>query len=150
MRVREIMTAPAITVRDDCPLESAARMMFERRVGCLLVVDDDEQVCGIVTASDFCAKEKAIPFSVARFPQVLGEWMPDEGVERVYQAARRAIVRDVMSHDVAALTEDDTIETALTRMLQTGFHRLPVVRGRKPVGVVSRNDLLRIMLARRT
>lgn len=99
-----------------------------------------------MTESDFAAKEKGIPFSLARFPQVLGEWMPKEGVERIYVAARRTAVREVMSRNVATLTEDDTVETALEKMLQTRFHRLPVLRDRKTVGIVARHDLLRLML----
>jgi CBS domain-containing protein len=146
MRARDIMVSPVVAVREDCTLEEAAKLMFGRNIGCLVVVNERDEACGIVTESDFAAKEKAIPFSVARFPQVLGEWMPAEGVERVYSAARRARVRDVMSQDVASLSEDDTLETVLQRMLTTGFHRLPVAKDRKVIGIVSRHDLLKLLL----
>jgi CBS domain-containing protein len=148
MRAREIMVSPVVTVREDCALEEAAKLMFERNVGCLIVVNEQGDACGIVTESDFAAKEKAIPFSVARFPQVLGEWMPTEGVERVYSAARRIKVRDIMTRDLVTLNEDDTLETVLKRMLETGYHRLPILKGRKPMGMVGRHDLLKLFLTR--
>lgn len=110
------------------------------------MVDSQGNLRGIVTESDFVAKEKGIPFSIYRFPQMFGEWMPQEHVDRMYQAARRRSVREIMSKDVITVTESDTIETVLDKMLKGGLHRLPVVRARKPVGIVTRHDLLRLML----
>ena len=142
------MVSPVVTVSEECSLEEAAKLMFERNVGCLVVVNKQGDACGIVTESDFAAKEKAIPFSVTRFPQVLGEWMPTDGVERVYSAARRIKVRDIMTRDLETLKEDDTVDTVLKRMLKTGYHRLPILKGRKPIGVVTRHDLLKLLLTR--
>jgi CBS domain-containing protein len=146
MFVRQIMMAPVITVDEDCSLEEAAKIMLDHNIGGLPVVDSQGNLCGIVTESDFVAKEKGIPFSIYRFPQMFGEWMPQEHVERIYQAARRRSVREIMSEDVITLTEVDTIEAVLDKMLKGGLHRLPVVRARKPVGIVTRHDLLRLML----
>ena len=140
------MLAPVITVDEDCSLEEAAKIMLDQNIGGLPVVDGSGNLCGIVTESDFVAKEKGIPFSIYRFPQMFGEWMPHEHVERIYESARRRSVREIMSRDVTTVTEVDTIETVLEKMLKGGLHRLPVVRERKPVGMVTRRDVLRIML----
>jgi CBS domain-containing protein len=146
MRVREIMATPVVTVREDCLLEEAAKLMWERKIGCLPVVDEHGELCGLISESDFSAKEKGVPFSLVRFPQVLGEWMPKEGVERIYNASRRTAASEIMSGGVVTLNEDDSVEIALEKMLNTRFHRLPVIRDRKPVGVLSRHDLLQLML----
>ena len=140
------MFQPVITVDEDCSLEEAAKIMLDRNIGGLLVVDERGDLCGIVTQSDFVAKERGIPFSIYRFPQMFGEWMPHEHVEQIYEAARRRAVREIMSRDVITLTEADTLETVLEKMLKCGLHRLPVVRGKRPVGIVTRHDLLRLML----
>jgi CBS domain-containing protein len=113
MFVRQIMLAPVITVDEDCSLEEAAKIMLEHNIGGLPVVDDRGDLCGIVTESDFVAREKGIPFSIYRYPQMFGEWMPLEHVERIYESARRRAVREIMSHDVVTVTEVDTIETVL-------------------------------------
>ncbi len=146
MFVRQIMFTPVITVDEDCSLEEAAKIMLDRNVGGLPVVDERGDLTGIVTESDFVAREKGIPFSIYRFPQMFGEWMPHEHVERIYESARRRAVREIMSQNVVTVTEVDTIETVLEKMLKAGLHRIPVVRGRKPVGIVTRRDLLRLML----
>ncbi len=146
MFVRQIMFTPVITVDEDCSLEEAAKIMLDRNVGGLPVVDDRGDLTGIVTESDFVAKGKGVPFTIYRFPQIFGEWMPREHVERLYQEARRRKVHEVMSRKVITVTEVDTVETVLEKMLKCGLHRLPVVRDRKPVGIVTRRDLLRLML----
>jgi CBS domain-containing protein len=73
MFVRQIMVAPVITVDEECSLEEAAKIMLDRSIGGLPVEDERGDLCGMVTESDFVAKEKGIPFSVYRFPQMFGE-----------------------------------------------------------------------------
>lgn len=63
--------------------------MLDRNVGGLPVVGDRGDLSGIVTESDFVAREKGIPFSVYRVPQMFGRWMPHEHVERIYESQRR-------------------------------------------------------------
>ena len=146
MFVREIMFAPVVTVDEDCSLENAAKIMLDQNIGGLPVIDSRGELCGIVTESDFVAKDRGVPFSIYRFPQMFGEWMPHEHVEQIYEAARHRSVSEIMSRHVITLTEADTLETVLEKMLKCGIHRLPVVRDKKPVGMVTRHDLLRLML----
>jgi acetoin utilization protein AcuB len=51
LRVRQIMSRPVITVEGDCPVEEAARIMVERKIGCLPVMDG-EKLAGIITETD--------------------------------------------------------------------------------------------------
>jgi CBS domain-containing protein len=146
MKAREIMTHPVRTVREDCTLEEAARTMLASKIGCLPVTDAAGRLAGILTESDFAAKEKGIPFSLYRFPQVFGDWMPREGVEEMYAAARSRRVGEFMSRNVASVDAADDLETVIGRMLKTGYHRLPVVADGIVVGIIARHDLLRLMV----
>jgi len=145
MKAREIMTQPLITAKQDTTLDEIARLMLTHNIGCLPVIDERGQLCGIVTESDFSAKEHGIPFSTLRLPQVLSKWMPKEGIEQIYEAAKKMTVKEIMTADVITLTEDDPVEQALTLMLRHDIHRLPVVRERQPVGILARHDLLKLM-----
>src|SRR5512142_3299395 len=51
LQVKEIMTRPVITVDEECPLEEAARIMVDRKIGSLVVMRGD-QVVGIITETD--------------------------------------------------------------------------------------------------
>ena len=68
-------------------------------------------------------------------------------IEQIYRAAKSRRVRDVMSAPVVTVAEDDSIETVLARMFPHRIRYLPVVRGRRPVGMVSSRDLLQLVFA---
>jgi acetoin utilization protein AcuB len=51
LRVRQIMSRPVITVEGGCPVEEAARIMVEHKIGCLPVMDG-EKLIGIITETD--------------------------------------------------------------------------------------------------
>ncbi len=73
MSVRQIMMAPVITVAEEYLLEEAAKIMLNHNIRGLSVVHEGNDLCGVPTGSDFVAKEKGIPFSAYRFPQMFGE-----------------------------------------------------------------------------
>ncbi len=50
--VDEIMTRNVVTVRDDVPLEEAAKIMAERKIGALPVLDENGRLVGIITETD--------------------------------------------------------------------------------------------------
>ena len=147
MKVKEVMSKPAFVVGADTTLEVVAKMMLDNSIGGLPVVDDDGKVIGIVTESDFSAKEHAIPFSRIYAPQLFGEWMSKEGIEKAYQAARSITVDKVMTKSVVTVREDDNMAVAVNKMLEHRVHRLPVVdENNVPIGVVSRRDLLKLVV----
>lgn len=149
MKIQEIMVKTVTTVAEDATLEEVARLMLERNIGCVPVVNQRDELCGIVTESDFTGKERTFPFSpmsIYGHPQVLGEWLPKQGVERIYEAARTRKVREIMTASVITTTEDQTVESVVQQMVSRNLHRIPVVRDHKPVGIVTRHDLLRLMI----
>ena len=50
--VKEVMTNDPVTIGPDAPLAEAARLMLQRKIGCLVVVEDG-RLAGILTESDF-------------------------------------------------------------------------------------------------
>lgn len=79
LQVREVMSSPPVTVPEDAPLEEAARVMVENRIGCLLVMCDDELV-GVITETDIfrafvevLGGEEASLRVTLRVPDVRGE-----------------------------------------------------------------------------
>ena len=50
-KIGQVIQGPVITVRPDLPIEEAARVMIDHRIGCLPVVEDDELV-GIISDTD--------------------------------------------------------------------------------------------------
>lgn len=50
---RDVMARDLVTVREDTPLSDAGLLMWNNKLGCLPVVDDDKRLMGIVTEADF-------------------------------------------------------------------------------------------------
>ena len=145
MNAAEIMSRPVITVREDTTLEEVARTMLDHRIGSVPVVDGDGKLVGIISESDFVGKERGVPFSAFRAPMLLGHWIEPGGVERIYAASRRVRARDIMTSPVETLTEATPVTDVVLRMIRQDLKRLPVVRGGRPVGMVTHHDVLRVV-----
>lgn len=149
MKVKDIMTEPVITIGEDTPLQKVAQIMLNDRIGGVPVINERGDLTGIVTESDFIAKEKCVPFSMFRAPQLFGSWLGKDA-ERLYATAANIAAREIMTRNVVTVTENASIEEVLELMLRYDINRIPVVRGRKPVGIVARRDLLRVMKVNQT
>ncbi len=149
MKVSEIMSSPIITVREEATLKEVAQTMLDHSFGCVPVVDKQGVMTGIITESDFAAKNRGVPFTTFRMPQLFGRWLGKSGVEQLYESASTIPASDVMSRDVITVTEEVTIEEVLELMLRHDVNRIPVLRDRVPVGIVARYDLLKLMLRQR-
>jgi nucleotide-binding universal stress UspA family protein/predicted transcriptional regulator len=146
LSVKDIMTAPVVSVSADMGLHDVAQRMLEHGIGGVPVVDDSGNLLGIITESDFVGKEGYVPFTPFRMPQLFGQWMPQQDVEAIYRTARTMKARDIMSTPVFSTVEDEPVSELAQRMVERNITRMPVVRGTTLVGMVSRHDLLRLLL----
>ncbi|HMO79225.1 MAG TPA: CBS domain-containing protein [Pyrinomonadaceae bacterium] len=147
MNVEQIMSKPVIKISEDASLQEAATLMLENGIGCLPVVGVRGKIVGVVTESSFTAKEKGVPFSTFRAPQLFGRWLSEAGVEKIYAEARTTRVGDVMSAPAVTVEEHESINRAVELMLEHDINRIPVVKDGEPVGVVARHDMLRLLAA---
>ena len=146
MKVSDIMRQPAVLIRESDTIEDAARIMLQHEVRGLPVVDDSGKICGFISASDYLAKMRGFPFSRFEAPQLFGKWVPNEGIEQIYEEARSLRVKQIMSAPAFTVKEDVTVEQLVELMTVHKFNRIPVVRDGVPVGIVARFDLLKLMI----
>ena len=144
----DVMAHPVITVPETANLEQVARLMLEKDIGSVVVVDDEGGVTGIVTDTDFAARKSRIPFSTFEVPQLLGQWMGKNGVEEIYRKAQSMEVGEIMTRRVLSVEEDAPVGDVVRLMLERAIDHVPVVRDGKPVGMVARWDLLKLLLRR--
>jgi CBS-domain-containing membrane protein len=83
MKIKEFMSQPVTVVGEGATLEEIARTMLGQNIGCVPVVDARGKISGIITQSDFAAKERGVPFSTFRAPQLFGQWV-DRGYDRAH------------------------------------------------------------------
>jgi CBS domain-containing protein len=135
VRVRDVMSSPVITVPPDMRLKEVAALLVTHGISAVPVVDAGELV-GIVSEADL------VPLELAPDPRAHLTPPADLPVDLPRVAA------EAMTRAVVALHEDADAAEAGRLMLDRRIKSIPVVRGRRVVGIVARRDLLEV-LARR-
>jgi CBS domain-containing protein len=116
--IKEIMTPDPTTLPLSATAEDAAKKMREENIGDVLIVDEQQLLCGIVTDRDIAL-------------QVVASGADPKALR----------LEDIGSKDVTTLPVDATVEKATAIMREKAIRRLPIVDRGKPVGVVSLGDL---------
>ena len=145
--VREIMTTDVLTFGPDDGVEQAMRTLVEREIDAAPVVDADGGVIGMLSTSDLIVQGSKVHFpTLVTFlggTFEIGHKHFDEEMNR----ALGSTVGEVMTGDPIVCEETDTVEDAATAMHEHDVSRLPVLRDGVLLGIVSRKDILRALLA---
>ena len=141
----EIMTSPVVTIAADRPVSEAAARMLEKNIGSLVVVDDDGQIAGLLSESRYLPTESALPYLRQSVLRILGSELGDlENIEEVIHKTRNTLVGDAMQLDMNTVDPDTHLADVAKLMVGSGAHHLPVIQDGKPIGIISRHDLLRL------
>ena len=145
-KAKEFMVRPIVAVLPKTPLVEVAQKMLERRIGSVLVVDEEGRLLGIITQGDFCRHPgRMVPFPLFESADVLSNWLYPDQVERVYKAARNLRAQDIMRAPVVTVSPEASLKRVLALILKHDVNRIPVVHRGKVVGIISRYDLLKVM-----
>ena len=117
--VRRVMTSSPTSVAADTPCIDAARLMEERDVGSLPVVDRYDILVGIVTDRDIALR-----------------------VVAAGKDPRTTVVGDILTDQPTCAYPDEPLEEALDMMAYRRVRRLPVVEGDRLVGMLSQADVV--------
>lgn len=146
MNVSDIMTSPVVTAHEDETLREVAIKMLHNKIGGLPVINDEGKMTGFLSETDFVAKRHKIPFSRVDAPKLFGMWLNKDDVEDMYEQAKVIKIKEVMSKNVVYVSPEDSIEDLVNEIMESNFHRLPVVEDDKPIGIISRRDLLKLLI----
>lgn len=140
MQVQDVMTQYVISVEPEDTIARAIRLMLQERVSGLPVIDSAGHLVGVVTEGDFL--RRAETGTQRRRPRWL-EFLTGPGrMADEYVQTHSRKVGDVMTADPVTVTEDTPLAEAVALMEKHRIKRLPVLRGDKVIGIVSRANLL--------
>ena len=134
MNIKELMTVEPITIRGEESCLEAALRMRDHKIHHLPVVDRRGLLEGIVTDRDL--RHYLLSATVAC----------DLGAKPTARLLEKARVVDVMSCPAFVTTPEEDLTTAVRRMKDHHLGALPVIDGRKLVGIVTETDLLQRLL----
>jgi CBS-domain-containing membrane protein/PII-like signaling protein len=127
--VSEVMTTDVATITPDMILARAARLMVQKHVKRLPVVDADGKLLGVLGRLDILNTIAAVH---------LPEWHPEARV-----SGSQATVADVMTRDAPTVHESATVEEIFKLLLSSAHKRVVVVDDKQHVvGIVADSDLI--------
>ena len=133
MLVRELMTSPATSLRVGSRVEEAIDLLADQHISAVPIVDDGDAVVGIVSEADIL-RARIVPDPRAQLRPV------DDAV-----APWAARVDDLKTTDPVTVEENGDVGWVAGLLADTGWRSLPVLAGRRLVGIVSRSDVIRAL-----
>jgi acetoin utilization protein AcuB len=129
MQVKDRMTSNPIIVTDTTPFEDALRLMRDKKVRRLPVVNKDGSLVGIVAERDLLYASPSPATSLSVF--------------EVHYLLAKMVVHEVMTKRVITVGEDCPLEEAARIMVDHKIGSLPVVTGGKLVGIITETDIFK-------
>jgi CBS domain-containing protein len=144
---QDIMTTNVITVSPKTEITQAAQILIDNHINGLPVVNDDGKLIGVICQSDIIAQQKKIPIpSLFTFLDGYIALSSMKHLEKEVRKIAATTVVEAMSPDPIAVEPDSSLETVATLMVDRNFHTLPVVSAGRLVGILGKEDVLRILL----
>jgi CBS domain-containing protein len=140
MKAKDVMTSPVISVEPDASIWEAIRIMLQRRISGLPVIDKHGHLVGMVSEGDFL--RRAETGTQRRRPHWLECLMGPGRLADEYTRSHGRKIQDMMTSDPVTVTEDTSLDEVVRTMEKRRIKRLPVVRGKEVVGIVSRANLV--------
>jgi CBS domain-containing protein len=150
MHASDVMTTDVITVSPDTSVQDLAALLGKHGISGAPVVDAAGQLVGIVSEGDllFRAEIKTERRTQRRRTRWFDIFAPGEQDQaRDYVKAHGRSARDVMTHDVISVTETTELNEIANLLETRRIKRVPVVRDGKVIGIVSRANLVRALVA---
>lgn len=143
MRARDIMTTELVTVGPTTPVSAVAQLLVERRISAVPVVAEG-QLIGIVSEGDLLHREEAGTESKPSWWSELFRSTEDRA--EAYLKAHGQRAEDVMTRDLKTVGPDADVAEIATLMEKARVKRVPVLDQGRLMGIVSRSDLLRLLV----
>jgi CBS domain-containing protein len=148
LKAKDIMTKEIITVTPGTEVVKAAKILLEKRINGLPVVDDNGKLVGILCQSDLIVQQKRIP--IPSLFTLLDGFMPLNIMKRIDKEVEKIAaitVAQAMTPNPVTVDSETDIEDVARLMVDENYHTLPVVDGKKLVGIVGKEDVLKTLLS---
>ena len=145
MLAKDVMTKDVVVVRPDTAVEEIARILLERRISAVPVVDSNEQLVGIVSEGDLMVRAENDTERTSWWLKLVSSGTASA---REYVKTHGTEAHHVMTSGVVTVSPETPL-TDIARLLQKRqIKRVPVVDGKALVGIVSRANLLHGLASR--
>jgi CBS domain-containing protein len=143
MLVKDIMTTNVIAANPWNTVEEAAQAMLEYNIGGLPIIDENRNLVGILTETDFIGTKVNVPHAMVSLTKLLGQTHYKADINDIFDKTRDFALERVMTKRVYSLSPEATLSEANEAMVRNRVSRLPIVKNNKLLGIITKRDIMK-------
>jgi CBS domain-containing protein len=147
MQARDVMVSPVVTVGKGATVREVARILLEKHISAVPVVDHVGKVVGIVTESDLMHRTEA--GTERPYSWWLHLLAGDATIAADYVKSHAVKIEDVMTPDVVTAAPETPLHEIATSLEKNRIKRVPIIKDGNLVGIVSRANLIQVIASAR-
>ncbi len=143
----DIMETNIICINPDTDITRAVEVLLNNHINGAPVVDAQDELVGILCQSDLIFQQKDLP--IPPIFTILDGIIPlrsSKKLEEDLQKISASQVSDAMVTQVTTVCADTSVAEIASLMVEKHFHTIPVVDGKKLVGIIGKEDILRTLI----
>lgn len=144
MKAKDVMTQKVYSVNLKTPVHEIARLLLERQISAVPVIDEGNRVLGIVSEGDLMRRVEG----ERHRSWWLGLVADPRRLARDYVKSHGRDAQSVMTREVITVTEDTPLADIAQLLEKERIKRVPVLRDGRLVGIVSRANIIQGLAAR--
>jgi CBS domain-containing protein len=145
MKAGDVMTRAVISADPDATVLQAARYMLQHHISGLPVIDKTGKLVGVLSEGDFLRRRETQ--TERRRSRWLEFLMGPGKIAAEYTHSHGSKVSEVMTSELYTVGENTSLEDIVELMERRRIKRVPVLRGNKVVGIVTRSNLMHAMVS---
>jgi len=146
IKASDIMETSIICVTPDTEIPKAVAILLDNHVNGVPVINDKEELVGILCQSDLIFQQKEMP--VPPIFTILDSIFPLSSSKKIDEEFRKiaaTTVAQAMVKDVVSVAPDTPVSEIASLMVEKHFHTIPVVKDKKLVGIIGKEDVLKTL-----
>ena len=147
LKAKDIMTKEIVTVYPDTEIVQAAKLMLDKHISGLPVVDKEGHLKGIICQSDLMAQQRKIPLPsfFILLDGAISLTSPQQ-IENEVRKMSAVKVSEAMTPDPMTVDPETGLEDIATLMVKHNIHTVPVLDRGWLVGIIGKEDVLRTLM----
>lgn len=147
MKVKDIMTKEVITLKPEMAIKEVAQTLYKNGITGAPVIDEKGKIIGIITEYDLIHKESKV--HLPSYIRILDSILYLENPEHTEEDLVKILAleaSEIMTREVVTISPESSVEDLATLIKERHINPVPVVRNEKLVGIVSRADIVKILV----
>lgn len=146
LKAKDIMTSGALTLEPESDVATAAKLLLDKHLNGVPVVDSNGKLVGVICQSDLVAQQKSISMpSLFTILDGFISFSSNDDLEKEVNKIAATKVSHAMTPNPVTVTPETSIEKIADLMVERKLYTLPVVEDGKLIGVVGKEDVLKVL-----